>query len=107
MKVLIVDDNQLIVEDYLDEMGKIAPHAQCIGTSRPKEVMRLFEEYMFDVVKINNANSPTKKHTPKLPETDKSLETINEVSHVFLSIVTINNAVSQTIMQMMMFSANS
>ncbi len=50
MKVLIVDDNQLIVEDYLDEMGKIAPHAQCIGTSRPKEVMRLFEEYMFDVV---------------------------------------------------------
>ena len=50
MKVLIADDNQLIVEDYLDEMGKVVPHAQCIGTSRPKEVIKLFEEYMFDVV---------------------------------------------------------
>ena len=50
MKVLIADDNQLIVEDYLDEMGKVVPHAQCIGTSRPKEVIKLFEDYMFDVV---------------------------------------------------------
>ncbi len=50
MKILIADDNQLIVEDYLDEMSKIVPHAQCIGTSDPTDVIRLFEEYRFDVV---------------------------------------------------------
>ncbi len=50
MKVLIADDNQLIVEDYLDELSKIVPHAQCIGTSRAREVIKLFEAHMFDVV---------------------------------------------------------
>ena len=50
MKVLIADDNQLIVEDLLDELGKIIPHAMCIGTSRAGDVIRLFKEYMFDVV---------------------------------------------------------
>ncbi|SDB37226.1 Response regulator receiver domain-containing protein [Ruminococcaceae bacterium FB2012] len=50
MKVLVVDDNQLIVDDYLDEVSKIAPDAECIGTSRASEVEGLFRENLFDVV---------------------------------------------------------
>jgi two-component SAPR family response regulator len=50
MKVLIVDDNQLIVDDYLDEVSKIDPEAECIGTSHTEEVVALFRANMFDVV---------------------------------------------------------
>lgn len=50
MKVLIVDDNQEIIEDYFDELSKIVPHAMCIGTSKATDVIGLFEEYSFDVV---------------------------------------------------------
>ncbi|MBR1382504.1 MAG: response regulator [Ruminococcus sp.] len=57
MKVLIVDDNQLLVEDLLDEMSRIVPHAQCIGTSRSEEVLRLFKEHLFDVV-ISDIDMP-------------------------------------------------
>ena len=50
MKVLVVDDNQIIVEDYLDEVSKVAPDAVCIGTSHASEVVGLFEQHLFDVV---------------------------------------------------------
>ena len=50
MKVLIVDDNQLIVAEYLDEVSKRAPEAGCIGTGRASEVEGLFRENLFDVV---------------------------------------------------------
>ena len=50
MKILVVDDHPLIVDDILDELKSVAPDAQCMGTSESTAVMGLFEEYHFDVV---------------------------------------------------------
>ena len=49
MRILIVDDHKLIVDDLLDEVGKLFPSAECIGTSDPTEVLPLFEKHSFDV----------------------------------------------------------
>ena len=50
VKILVVDDQPLIVEDILDELQGIVPEAECMGTSDPAEAFRLFSLYAFDVV---------------------------------------------------------
>lgn len=50
MKILVVDDQPLIVEDILDELHGIVPEALCVGASDPEEALRLFELHQFDVV---------------------------------------------------------
>ncbi len=50
MKILIADDQPMIVEDMLDELQNLYPDAECIGTSEPSEIVSLFGEYRFDVV---------------------------------------------------------
>ena len=50
MKILVVDDQSLIVEDIIDELHGIVPEALCLGASDPAEAFRLFELHGFDVV---------------------------------------------------------
>ena len=50
MRILVVDDHPLIVEDILDELKSVVRDAECEGTSDPSEVMGLFEKHRFDVV---------------------------------------------------------
>ncbi len=50
MKILIADDQPMIVEDILDELQTLFPGAECIGTSEPSEIIALFKEHLFDVV---------------------------------------------------------
>jgi DNA-binding LytR/AlgR family response regulator len=50
MKILIADDQPMIVEDILDELQTLFPGAECIGTSEPSEIIALFKEQLFDVV---------------------------------------------------------
>ena len=50
MKILIADDQPMIVEDLLDELSHLCPDAMCIGTSDPHEIVPLFNEYLFDIV---------------------------------------------------------
>lgn len=53
MKILVADDHPLIVEDVIDELKTIVPHAQCMGTSDPSEVLPLFKKYRFEVVMLD------------------------------------------------------
>ena len=39
MKILIADDQPMIVEDILDELETLFPEAQCVGTSEPSETV--------------------------------------------------------------------
>jgi len=50
MKILIADDHALIVEDLIDEVKRLIPDAECIGTSNPREITELFAAHQFDVV---------------------------------------------------------
>lgn len=50
MKILVVDDHPLIMEDIVDELKGIEPAAQVQGTSNPLEVMALCDEHHFDVI---------------------------------------------------------
>lgn len=50
MKILVVDDHPLIVEDILDELREIEPEAAAMGTSDATSVMKLCEQHTFDVI---------------------------------------------------------
>ena len=50
MKILVADDHQLIVDDILDELGKIVPDAKCIGTNDPSAILGLVDKHHFDVI---------------------------------------------------------
>ncbi|MEE3449878.1 MAG: response regulator [Acutalibacteraceae bacterium] len=50
MKILIADDQPMIVEDLLDELSTLRPNAMCLGTSNPSEIVSLFKQYSFDIV---------------------------------------------------------
>jgi len=50
MKILIADDQILIVEDLLDELSTLFPESMCLGTSKPSEIIPMFRKYAFDVV---------------------------------------------------------
>ena len=50
MKILIVDDHKLIVEDLKNELHRLMPDAVCDGTSDPKEVLTLFGKNEYDIV---------------------------------------------------------
>lgn len=50
MKILIADDQPMVVEDLLDELSELSPKAMCLGTSDPSEIISLFKEYSFDIV---------------------------------------------------------
>ena len=52
MKILIADDQKMIVEEIRDEISKLVPGSFCTGTSDPDDVIPLFEQYRFDVVFI-------------------------------------------------------
>ena len=47
MRILVVDDHPMIVQDIMDELTDLVPEAACVGTSDPFEVMGLFEEDPF------------------------------------------------------------
>ncbi|MBO4289215.1 MAG: response regulator [Lachnospiraceae bacterium] len=53
MKILVVDDHPLIVEDIIDELKEIAPKAECTGLSDPTEVMPCFREHRHEVVMLD------------------------------------------------------
>ena len=53
MRILVVDDHPMIVQDIVEELSEIDPKAECIGTSDPFEVMGLFEKEPFDVVMMD------------------------------------------------------
>ena len=50
MKILIADDQPMVVEDLLDELSHLHPNAMCLGTSNPSEIVPLFKAYAFDIV---------------------------------------------------------
>ena len=50
MKILVVDDHPLIMEDIADELKEITPDATVIGVSNPLEVPALCDEHHFDVI---------------------------------------------------------
>ena len=50
MKILIADDQPMIVEDLLDELSNLRPGTMCLGTSSPSEIVSIFKEYIFDIV---------------------------------------------------------
>ncbi len=50
MKILIVDDNTLILEDLIDEVSKLYPDAFCVGTGEPEKALELFNKYRFNIV---------------------------------------------------------
>ena len=53
MKILVADDHRYIVDDLMYEIKKILPKAECIGTSDPHKVMKLFSSELFDIVFID------------------------------------------------------
>lgn len=76
MKILVVDDHPLIVEDIKDELRGIAPEAECVGTCDPTEVMELFEKWRFDVAFLDidmpmiNGLTLAKRILEKYPHTN-------------------------------------
>ena len=53
MKILVADDQPMIVEDIIDELKNLRPAAICIGTSEPSEILPLFAEHRFDIVLLD------------------------------------------------------
>lgn len=53
MKVLIADDHPMIVDDLKDETEKLLPNAECICTSNPAEIVRLFEQHLCEIVLLD------------------------------------------------------
>ena len=76
MRILIVDDHPLIVQDIMEEVKEISPDASCVGTSDPFEVMGLFVQQPFDVVMMDidmpglNGLNLAKMITEKYPRTN-------------------------------------
>lgn len=50
MKILIVDDHRSVVDQLMDDLKNLMPDAECVGTTKPYEVLNLFEKYRFDTV---------------------------------------------------------
>ncbi len=50
MKILVVDDHPLIMEDIMDELKGIVPDAFVTGTSSSAEALGLCDENRFDVI---------------------------------------------------------
>lgn len=50
MKILVVDDHPLIVEDIIDELKGIVPDAEVTGTSNSLDVKDLCDIHHFDVI---------------------------------------------------------
>ena len=44
MKILVADDQPMIVEDILDELEKLFPESERVGTSEPSEIIKLFKD---------------------------------------------------------------
>lgn len=99
MKILVVDDHPLIVEDIIDELKEIAPKAECTGTSDPGAVMGLFEKNRYEVVMLDidmpgiNGLTLAKNILSLLPKTNiiyitghekYALESYNTVASDFL-----------------------
>lgn len=76
MRILVVDDHPLIMEDIVDELKGIEPAAQVQGTSNPLEVMALCDEHHFDVIFMDidmpgeNGLDLAKKILEKYPRTN-------------------------------------
>lgn len=50
MKILVVDDHPLIMEDIRDELIEMIPDADVMGTSNSLEVQDLCDQHHFDVI---------------------------------------------------------
>ena len=76
MKILVVDDHPLIMEDIADELREITPDATVIGVSNPLEVPALCDEHHFDVIFMDidmpgeNGLDLAKKILGKYPRTN-------------------------------------
>lgn len=53
MNVLIVDDHRMIVDDLIDEIGELIPHAECFGASGGEEALALSQTVSFDVALLD------------------------------------------------------
>ena len=77
MKILVVDDHPLIMEDIMDELKGIAPDAFVTGTSSSAEVLGLCDENRFDVIFMDidmpgtNGLILAKEILKKYPRTNK------------------------------------
>ena len=76
MKILVVDDHPLIMEDIADELKGIAPDAFVTGTSNPLEVPDMCDKHHFDVIFMDidmpgeNGLDLAKKILGKYPRTN-------------------------------------
>ena len=76
MKILVVDDHPLIMEDIADELKEITPDATVIGVSNPLEVPALCDEHHIDVIFMDidmpgeNGLDLAKKILGKYPRTN-------------------------------------
>ena len=76
MKILVVDDHPLIMEDIADELRGIEPDAFVTGTSNPLEVLDMCDEHHFDVIFMDidmpgeNGLDLAKKILAKYPRTN-------------------------------------
>ena len=50
MRILVIDDHKLIVDDIIDEINHIMPLAKCMGTTISDEALMLNSKYKFDVI---------------------------------------------------------
>ena len=50
MRILVVDDHQLIVDDILDELSELEPSATCDGTVSSTEALEMFKENPYNIV---------------------------------------------------------
>lgn len=50
MRILIVDDHKSIVDEMIEKLGELRSDAECMGVTRPSEVMKLMMEQRFDIV---------------------------------------------------------
>ena len=53
MRILVVDDHELIMEDIVDEVKTLFPDAHCDGFSSSLEALERFKESPYDVVLLD------------------------------------------------------
>ena len=50
MNILIADDHKFIIEDLMYELKEMLPDADCMSTTEPTQVKKLFDQHHFDII---------------------------------------------------------
>ena len=50
MNILIADDHKFIIEDLMYELKEMLPDAECMSTTEPTQVKKLFDQHHFDII---------------------------------------------------------